>query len=347
MRIYQDNGYVDIESILATGYPFIFITGGRATGKTYTSLKYCYENDIRFMYMRRMQSQADLINKPEFSPFKSYCRDENVEILTEPITKYNSAFYYAEYIETKGKVAPVGLPIGYTAALSTISNMRGFDASDVEVLIYDEFIKEKHERPLKNEALAFFNAYETINRNREMVGRKPLQALCLANAMSIDNDLYRHLKLIDIVDKMTSKGHYFYEDKERGILIIRLLKSPISDKKKNTALYKLTQGTQFYDMAITNDFAFEERTNIKPQPLKEYQPRVRVGEITIYQHKANGIIYVCSHVSGTPQTFSTGKVDLEKFSKEYIFLWTDYLRGYVWFENYTCEILFREAFGKT
>jgi hypothetical protein len=41
-------------------------------------------------------------------------------------------------------------PIGYTCALSTLSNMRGFDASDIQLLICDEFIPEKHERLLKN-----------------------------------------------------------------------------------------------------------------------------------------------------------------------------------------------------
>ena len=45
-------------------------------------------------------------------------------------------------------------------ALSTVSNLRGFDMSDCTLLIYDEFIPEPHERPLKNEAAALFNAYE-------------------------------------------------------------------------------------------------------------------------------------------------------------------------------------------
>lgn len=347
IKIYQDSGYIDIESIVKTQYPFIFITGGRATGKTYTSLKYATENNIKFIYMRRTQSQADLINKSDFSPFKSYNRDTGVNIITEPITKYNSAFYYGEMAEKSDKLKPSGNPIGYTAALSTIANMRGFDASDVELLIYDEFIKEKHERPLKNEALAFFNAYESINRNRELKGGKPLQALCLSNAMSIDNDIYRHLKLVDVVDRMQKKQHSYWVDEERGILVIQLHKSPISVWKSKTALYKLTEGSDFYDMAISNDFAFEEKGNIKPQPLIEYIPKVRVGEITIYLHKSNRRVYVTKHLSGTPQKeYGTGEMEKERFRKAYFFLWSDYMCGDIWFDSYESELEFRIAFGK-
>ena len=53
MSIYLKNGYVDIERILNYRIPFNFIIGGRGTGKTYGALKYAYENDIRFMLMRR------------------------------------------------------------------------------------------------------------------------------------------------------------------------------------------------------------------------------------------------------------------------------------------------------
>ena len=70
MSIYLKNGYVDIERILNYRIPFNFIIGGRGTGKTYGALKYTYENDIRFMLMRRTQAQCDLINKPEFNPYK-------------------------------------------------------------------------------------------------------------------------------------------------------------------------------------------------------------------------------------------------------------------------------------
>ena len=133
MSIYLKNGYVDIERILNYRIPFNFIIGGRGTGKTYGALKYAYENDIRFMLMRRTQSQADLISKPEFSVFKPLNEDLGWNVMVKSISKYNSMFY-----EPGGDAEEMSHPIGYTCALSTLSNMRGFDASDIQLLIYDE-----------------------------------------------------------------------------------------------------------------------------------------------------------------------------------------------------------------
>ena len=64
MGLYDNNGYLDIEKIIRCGQPFIFIVGGRGTGKTYGMLKYVLDNNIPFIYMRRTQAQADIINKP-------------------------------------------------------------------------------------------------------------------------------------------------------------------------------------------------------------------------------------------------------------------------------------------
>jgi hypothetical protein len=153
VKIYQDSGYIDIRKILSQGMPFNFIVGGRATGKTYTSLEVVVEDKKKFIYMRRTQSQADLINKPDFSPFKSINTDFGWHIGTEAISKYNAGFYQQQ--QQDDIWVSQGAPIGYTCALSTISNLRGFDATDVEILIYDECIPEKHERPIKNEGAAF------------------------------------------------------------------------------------------------------------------------------------------------------------------------------------------------
>ena len=68
---YDNNGYIKIESLLACGMPFIFVTGGRGTGKTYGALKYILDSGRRCMWMRRTQTETDLINKPEFQPFKA------------------------------------------------------------------------------------------------------------------------------------------------------------------------------------------------------------------------------------------------------------------------------------
>ena len=329
MKLYSENGYVNIPGILSENLPFNFCIGGRATGKTYTSLKTVVEQRIMFMFMRRTQEQANLINKPEFSPFKSLNNDLDWNIKTRKISKYNGGFYDGE--------SP--LPIGYTCALSTISNIRGFDAQDVELLIYDEFIPERHERPIKNEGAAFLNAYETINRNRELKGFKPLQVLCLANANDLSNPIFLELGLVTKAEKMRSKCQEISIDRKRGIGIFMLNESPISNAKRNTALYKLTTGSDFERMSIDNDFMSMDYTNIVNRPLIEYKPLVSVGEICIYSHKSNGKFYVSQHTIGSPINYSSGETDLARFRRSYSWLWSEYMHKNVEFENILSEIL--------
>jgi hypothetical protein len=335
MNIYLDNGYLDIDAIRRLGLPFNFIVGGRGTGKTYGALKNVIDKNIRFMLMRRTQAQADMINKPEFSPFKKLNTDLNINIVTKPISKYNSGFYLAD---NEGK--PAGNAIGYTCALSTVSNIRGFDASDIELLIFDEFIPERHERPIKNEGAAFLNAYETMNRNRELNGEKPLQVLCLANANDLANPIFMELGMVRKADNMRKKGQEVSINKDKGYGIFLLNRSPISQEKRDTALYKLTEGSEFTEMSLDNDFLGVDNEKIVSRPLNEYKPIVTVGEITIYKHKNGGKLYVSTHETGSPPKYSSTEAALKRFNFSYNWLRMAYYSGIIEFEEYLCESLF-------
>ena len=345
MRLYDKNGYVDIRYILSLKMPFNIVVGGRATGKTYTSLKTVIEDDIRFLYLRRQQAQCDLINKPDFSPFKKINTDLHWHIGTVPISKYNAGFYNQRLNENQDKMEAYGPPLGYTGALSTFANLRGFDSSDVELLIYDEFIPEKHERQMKAEGDAFLNCYETINRNRELEGKDPLQCLLLANSTNMANPIFISLSLVKIAQKMKEKGETVYLNKKRGIALFMLDESPISVKKRDTVLYKLTEGSEFSKMALNNEFAVEEIGRVKPQPLVQYKPIVAVGELCIYKHKTEKWYYCTTHKSGVCDTFGSGDAELARFRKKYFFLWRDeYMGNKIIFEEYLCQILFEQYF---
>lgn len=334
MSIYLSSGYVDISKILQYRLPFNFIIGGRGTGKTYGALKNAYETDTRFMLMRRTQAQCDLINKPEFNPYKAVCEDISADIKVKSISKYNAVIYedLGEDLEPK--------TLGYTCALSTIANMRGFDASDVKLLIYDEFIPERHERVLKNEGTAFLNAYETINRNRELKKQEPLQVLCMANAFNIANAIFLELGLVGIAEKMQQKNQELYIDKSRGILIAMLNNSNISRKKSNTVLYKLSSGS-YADMALSNDFAYNDDSGIKSMPLSEFKLLCTVGEISIYKHKSKRQFYISEHRSGTAPVYKSDEVGLMKYRKNHgIQFYSAYMRGNVICESMLCKSLF-------
>ena len=338
MKIYDQSGYVNVGGILDEGYPFNFLIGGRGTGKTYTTLKVAKEDRKLFMLMRRTQSQADLISKPEFSVFKPLNDDLLWDVRVKSISKYNSMFY--EYDAEKNEH-----PVGYTCALSTISNMRGFDASDIQLFIYDEFIPEKHERLLKNEADALFNAYETMNRNREIKGTAPIQMICLANANDITNPVFENLKLIRIADKMQKGNTDRWTDDRRGIQLIMLHRSPISRQKANTVLYNLTEGSEFASMALDNEFNVD-RQHIRPRPLTEYSPICSVGELCLYRHKSENRMYASTHLSGVfNRKFSLSDSDRLHYQRIFRNHWLMYIGNKIDFEDVLSEKLFIKYWG--
>lgn len=333
-RLYNENGYLNIDYIIGCKQPFIFCVGGRGTGKTYGLLKYVLDNKIPFIYMRRTQAQADIISKPEFSPFKAICNDSDYLICTKSLTKYNAGFYHGERDED-GIVKPQGAPIGYLIALSTVSNLRGFDMSEIKILIYDEFIGEAHERPLKEEANALFNCYETVNRNRELKGEEPLKLLCLANANNLRNPIFESLGLINKAVKMSQTGREISILNDRGIAIFILKGSPISAQKSNTALYEITNGTQFYNMSINNSFEIDSQ-NVKAVNIKEYRPVMRINDIVIYKHKSQNNYYVSTFKTGGCKSI-TDKIFRLTYGKQYKLLMYN---NNILFETYETQTMF-------
>lgn len=328
-NLYLESGYLDARAILHLGITFNFIIGARGVGKTFGFLDVAQADGIPFMLMRRQQSQTDIINRPDFSPFKAICEKRHINITTESAGKYSARFIKDDQV------------IGYTCALSTISNMRGFDASDVKLLLYDEFVPEVHDRPIKEEGKAFLNAIETIGRNRELDDEKPLQVVCMANAFNIANPIFLELGLVGIAERMKLKGQEIYINRERSLSIIMPKSDKIIGRKKYTALYKLTDQSSFSDMALKNDFIYNPSDNVEPQVIKEFKPLVTVGEITIYKHKSQRTYYVSEHRSGNPPTYKTDEIELKRYLKQYGYILNRaYINNNVKFENILTKSLF-------
>ena len=124
-------------------------------------------------------------------------------------------------------------------------------------------------------------------------------------------------------------------------MIIFLNRSPISEAKQNTALYKLVgEQSAFFHMSISNSFNLSDTHLIQSCKLTEYKPVVNVGEITVYQHKSNGTYYVSGHMMKTKLSFTSSAPDLERFRVKYSWLLARYLQELVYFEDYMSLALF-------
>ena len=349
MKIYQENGYLDFGNIIETmrknKINFLFLWGGRGIGKTYGGLGYFTEKQIKYILMRRQTNQLEALSTKELNPFKTLNRDKGWSIQPKVLTS-KKLTSFAEEHEEDGKTIR-GETVCNFVSLQGIAGLRGFDAIDAEFLLFDEFIREPHERPITNEADAFLNAYETISRNRELQGKPPLIALCFANSNNIVNPIFVKLGLVSKALQLQRDENKEYSiDRERGIMLIDGKKSPISIAKKETALYKLVgPGSSFYDMAIGNVFTDVDLSNVHSRPIVEYKPIVAVGELCIYKHKFRRMFYVSMHKQGSPDAYTTNKIDLKRFGRKYAYLWMAYLANRVEFEAFECKALFENYFN--
>ena len=334
--IFLPSGYVNMRAVFELPFTFIWIVGGRGTGKTYGALEYLLESNTRFMLLRRTASQAQIVQNPAMTPIKSVVNDHGWKYTVAPVVKGVGGIY--EYQNTDGKDELIYPAAGYIASLSTFANVRGFDASDIDAIFYDEFIKEGHEKGMKGEADALLNAYETMNRNRELQGRKPIKMVAASNSTDLANPYFVRLGLVTEFERMRQKGQMVRELPDRDTCIIDLQHSPISEQKRNTALYRMARNTEFASMALDNAFGVD-LGQYKSKSLKEYKPMLAVGELVVYRHKSRQEFYISPHRSGNPPYYGTSKQELTRFRLQNRWLVAAYINQQISFESYFCEAL--------
>ena len=346
MKYYTGEGYIDFDRLLKQDRnDFIFMVGARGIGKTFGILKYMIDNGRKFIYMRRTQTQVDMIRSDELNPFNALTSvlGDEYAFIPKTVNKNITAIYRSVYDEEKKIYVPYGPVLAYILALSTVANIRGFDASDVDFLVYDEFIGEKHEKPIRAEGTAFLNAIETISRNRELQGRDALRVVCLSNSTNLANPIFVELKLITPLEKMLKGKNDVLSLPDRDISVYVLKDSPISEKKSKTALYRLSgTDSDFSKISLQNQFNKEYFGQVRSMRLTEFRPLVKVGEIVIYKHKAKREWYCTDHSSGSPEEYDSSEIELKRFANDYYYLKTAYLNRHIYFESYIQQVIFEK-----
>ena len=259
------------------------IIGGRNTGKTYSALKAIhYTLKKNFIFLKRTQEDVDLLcsgsgrlgaEKADFgfdlSPFKSLNRDLGSAVKAFPIKKGLGGFWNTD--EEGGASGPV---FGYLLGLTAVYKYKGFDLSDCDFIIFDEFIPRKWDRNVsRGEGESVMDLYKTVDRGREISGRPPLKLIALANATMAANPLCQTLEIVDtIVDMQLKRQSYCYL-KERGILIHMLYDNEeFQEQESKSSIYRAMAGTAWAEMALNNDFGYDDFTSVKKVRLKGYQP---------------------------------------------------------------------------
>ena len=337
-KIYDENGWLNWNYLYPENRFIMTITGPRGTGKTYGLLKYIADHGYRMIYLRRLKSQLDAcVSGEENNPFKSINADLGRNIIPQ---KKSGTVRFIE--ETGDEDDPSITLIGYGVALSTVATIRGSDYTDVDCVVFDEFIAMKNERPIKDEFNAFLNFVETVNRNRELLGRDPVKIFMLGNANKLMNPYFLEWHFIKTALRMISGNQMVWRSPDNKRIMILLLNSPISKQKMETALYQ-NANADFLSMAIDNSFSVDP-SKISARKLTDCKHIVSIGSIGIYQLKSSGDYYVSETIDKSNYYPENG-INLKMFSAKYSLLKSIYLFGYILFENYESELIFREYLG--
>ena len=330
MRLYDENGWLNVHDINALRYPFVFVLGGRGIGKTYGNA-----DDIvnfyrgKVLFLRRTKTEFDIVSSNSANTFSEYNSQTEHDLHFEPTAGFKM-------------LVEDGEEIGVAAALSTFSNLRGggFGALRPDIVIYDEFIPESHKNKIRNECDVLLNMYETVNRNRELAGEPPLKLRCYSNSTDISNPVFMGLGLVTLAEKLRKRDAEFIADEKRGVALIMCNASPISQRKRETALYKLSeQNKSFYEMAINNKFD-SGLYPATPRRIIEYKIICNVGELGIYKHKSKNKWYVCEIHQTAKFNYSPNDTDLESFRNRYYEMEERYYNRLIEFENDIDQLLF-------
>lgn len=332
MNLYLPSGYFNFEAVAKKNIPFNIIIGGRGTGKTFGALKYALATGQKFLYVRRLQDQVEKLKAPGYSPFEAL----NYTLGSNTGVKTTARGVIGVFDDDNNNV-------GSIVALSTFANIRGFNGSDVRIIIFDEFIPQATEAPIRDELAALANMYESVNRNRELNGEPPVQMFMLSNSNTLQSRILAGLKLILKIDKMQKAGRNEMIDNRRGLGVWLLDDSPISNAKATTALYKLMDGSAYSEMALDNNFGWETGSVKASRSLKGYHALFTIGELTAYKNKDG--YYISEHESGTPARYRISDSEVRRCKRDFLMLFCDWLNNKVIFENVEVEILFNTIFN--
>ena len=259
--------------------PIKIIIGPRGCGKTYSVLDYMQEQSSeksKFIYMRRDGTEIDSCASEYGNPFKKLNEDKGYSIAPFQISKFNG---FGIGRDDAGEV------IGYGVALSTFASMRSQDFSDVDRIFFEEFIPEKHKRKIKGEGQALLNLYETVNRNRELQGHKPVELIMCANGIDLANPILLELGATSLIGKMLANNQRRLTVPEKSLYIEIIPRTKVSELKQNTVLYRLASKEFAIDALDTTFRGADLEFVRKNVNLRSYKTEFSYGNYVFFSNK--------------------------------------------------------------
>lgn len=340
MNIYTKEGWLDAPHIAEIAkrndINFIIIIGKRQVGKTYNVLKLMIDTDARFLFMRRVKTELKMLEKNVNSPFEKIYPNK---IIFSKESDYTASIERID--ETPEGDTRTRIAMG--VALSTIGNIRGFNGDLYDEWVFDEFIPEEQLFKVRNEKDTFLNAHTTVNGNRELEGRPCIRCWLLANSNNLNSGVLEALNISKEVERMSLRGEESRILKDRGIMILLPESKQIIEKRKKLGgLYKAIGGdSKFAKMAYENEFAYNDFSDVRGEPLREYNPFLTIGLLTIHLHKNAKRLYVTEKQRAKAKYILTDSDSgINQFNRKFSDIRTAYLNGRVFFQDMHVKNIF-------
>lgn len=290
----------------------------RGPGKTYSSLKYAKEENIPFIYMKRTIEDVELICSGsdkygiDPSPYKPLNRDLGWNVKADSIKKGMGGFYEHTEENEAG-----GVPVGFLLALNAVKRFKGFDFSECEWILFDEFIPQAGEIIKRSEGEMLLDLYMTVARDRQKRGLPALKLILFANAEEISTPITNTLEVVDLMADLNSSGQTHYYDQERGILLHHITNEevPIKDSEK-TGIYAAMYNTAWGAKAFEGSFSNNDFSNVKRINLKGFIPLVELHHknkfLYVYVNPNTGRYAVTSSKAKAPAVYDLNKENDQK-----------------------------------
>lgn len=272
----------------------------RGPGKTYSVLWLAYYCHFPIIYMKRTDKDVERILKEETdigldqSPYKPLKRDKNIRVVGIKIDDGFGAFY-----EANEEGEPGGKLLAYVLSFNKIQTYKGNDFSEVEFLVFDEFIPQLGERIKRSEGENLLDLYQTVSRDRLKRGRLPLKLCLFANAEQISVPVTQELEILDELAELNSSNetHFYIEDRDIMLHHITNEEVPIQDIEKQ-GIWKGMKGTSWWLKSFGGEFVHNDFSNVTKRTLKRSKPILEVKFKThyyyIYLNEDKAFYYMCS-----------------------------------------------------
>ncbi len=371
IKIDYDSYYFDvapfIEAAKALGCWVLVIVGARDRGKTYSTLKYTYENNEQIIFLKRQVGDISLLclnaknverkrikaartkddedvdleefdEDDDFSPYADLNEDLGINVQPKMLDKEQGiATFYDRDIDTWKAKKKVGIAL----AVKSIAKYKGFGGlRKCKYLVFDEFIPAPWERGIsKLEGESVVDLYSTISRDREQRGQEALLMICLANANDLSNQMFNTLEITDDVVDMINHGEDIRVIGRKLVVLVDDSKLQVAKDEKKTLIYQDMKDTMWGRVSFNNEFARNDISCIGFTSIKKMSCRCSVTykNETWYIYQKDEKFYVCASRSNKiPVEYDLNFESTRKpfYLKEVVALVNAYHKGNILFAKF-------------